>query len=88
MQAEGPKFPILLNRMSVMYKIVLRSFIKRDVLDKTKFNLIQVDLPHNFKPLESHYCGAKVEIFMNEQLEKRAITQNQITNLKKHIVYK
>jgi hypothetical protein len=33
MQAEGPKFPILLDKMSVMYKIVLRSF----VVQKLKF---------------------------------------------------
>lgn len=64
-QSENPKVPILLNRMTVFYKTLLRSFVKQDLIETKDFSKINLNDPNVFKPLENIYFGAKLDAFIN-----------------------
>jgi hypothetical protein len=67
-QSETPKVTLLLERVTNLYKIILRSFIKKTVLDKYKNNveLINVNDPSIFLELNVMYFGAHLELFLSD----------------------
>ncbi|CAH0551284.1 unnamed protein product [Brassicogethes aeneus] len=59
-QSEKPKLYYLLSRMKELYKILLKSFIKKSVIDKAvSIEKVNVSNPINYIPLEEIYFGAK-----------------------------
>src|SRR5436190_19237845 len=51
-QSESPQLPYLLERVTNLYKIILRSFIKKDVLKRTKLSDIYLENPDNYISLD------------------------------------
>lgn len=71
MQSETSKFPILLERMTSLYTVILKNYIKRDILNSTPLHLINVNYPRNYIELKTIYCGAKAEAFLQAESEKK-----------------
>jgi hypothetical protein len=47
-QSEQPKLPIMLERILSLYKILLKCFIKKEVLDHEAVDKINVNNPRNY----------------------------------------
>ncbi|KAJ8943846.1 hypothetical protein NQ314_009613 [Rhamnusium bicolor] len=56
-QSVELKLFILASRLRVMYKTVLKSFMKKAVLNNTKLSKIDPSKPEHFLPLEEIYVG-------------------------------
>lgn len=68
-QSEKPKITNLYDNVTNLYKLVLRSFIKKEIVDG--YNLSDLD-PSNqkyFNDLSQLYLGAEVEQFLRENCE-------------------
>lgn len=63
-QAETPKIQVLLARVTSLYKVILKSFLKKSYLEKTDLKDIVVSNPNNYVLLDDLYCGANVENFL------------------------
>ena len=75
-QSESPQLPYLLERVTNLYKIILRSFIKKDVLKRTKLSDIYLENPDNYISLDEMYFGAKIDAFLKNsetKLEKKEL---------------
>lgn len=75
MQSEQPKLPLLLERIISLYKILLKCFIKRDLLEKCPIEKINVKNPNNYIELENMFFGAKVDALLSQDttIEKQEI---------------
>lgn len=79
-QSETPKVPVLLSRMTAVYKSFLRASIKRNVLDGKHFVDINVNYPACYKRLDDIYFGAKLDVFLNSENQK--CSKEDIKNFK------
>ncbi|KYN14529.1 hypothetical protein ALC57_13270 [Trachymyrmex cornetzi] len=73
-QSESPQLPYLLERVTHLYKIILRSFIKKHILITKNLTDLSVENPDNYLPLDEMYFGAKVDAFLKRPeiiIEKR-----------------
>lgn len=86
LQSETSKVPILLERMSTFYKSLLRNFIKAEVTKNTEFDRINVEYPHNFKEIDTVYCGGKSDAFILDSIRKNKTSQTVIGNFKRHVL--
>jgi hypothetical protein len=64
LQSEAPKLPVLLNRVTSLYKTLVRCFIKREVIVKQDFKDIMINNPANYVELDKIYIGAKAELLL------------------------
>lgn len=70
---------MLTNRLSTLYKTILKNFIRKDVLDKTLLDDIDPKNPRNFRLLEEIYLGPKVNVLLaSENVEQRDLHQFKI----------
>ncbi|XP_023310301.1 zinc finger protein 862-like [Anoplophora glabripennis] len=86
MQSETSKFPILLERMTLFYNVVMKNYIKRETLKSTSLHLINVSHPHNYLDLKSIYCGAKTEAFLQVESEKGSVSEKDAESFLKHVL--
>lgn len=75
-QSESPQLPYLLERVTNLYKIILRSFIKKDILKRKNISDILLENPDNYILLNEMYFGAKIDAFLKNsesKLEKKEL---------------
>ncbi|KAK5648161.1 hypothetical protein RI129_003053 [Pyrocoelia pectoralis] len=65
--SEMPKITVLLERVATSYKVILKCFIKKTVLDRYKNNIgaLVVNDPSNFLELNKMYFGAELELYLS-----------------------
>lgn len=86
-QSENYKLPVVLERFTSLYKVVLKNFIKPEILLKTEsIHMINVNHPHNYLDLKSLYCGAKTEAFVQLEVEKGTISEEDLLSFLKHFL--
>ncbi|CAH1153894.1 unnamed protein product [Phaedon cochleariae] len=61
LQSETPKLPIFLNRITTLYKTILKCFIKKTLIQKIETEYIDVNNPSNYVSLENVHVGAKLD---------------------------
>ncbi|KAJ8928217.1 hypothetical protein NQ314_019281 [Rhamnusium bicolor] len=84
LQSESPKLPFLLNRITTLYKKLLRSFKKKDVLDKTRIHKVNINCPGNYVIIENLYVGAKTDAFI--KLKNENIAKEELHNFRVRIL--
>jgi len=62
-QGEGTRIHILHTKFSILYKNVLRNFIKKTIIDKLNLSKILPTNPDYYVKLEEIYIGVNVELF-------------------------
>ncbi|XP_050298878.1 uncharacterized protein LOC126737852 [Anthonomus grandis grandis] len=65
-QAEKPNVFNLVTRVSDVYRMILRNYLKKDYIDHIDFNLVDCKNPSNFLSLDQIYFGAKTEALMTK----------------------
>lgn len=88
MQSEGSKLPLVHDRFTTLYKVILKNYIKPEIISKNVdcIHTINVNHPHNHLDLKLIYCGAKSEAFLQTEIEKGTISQSDNLNFLKHIL--
>lgn len=61
-QAENSKLPLLLDHLTALFKTILKSFIKPEVLKRNKIHKICVTDPNNYRSIDEIYLGANVDM--------------------------
>lgn len=65
-QSEKPKIHVLLlDRVFALFKLVLKAFMKKEYVNETPIEKINVLNPSHYVQLETIYCGAKVAELIN-----------------------
>lgn len=79
-QAEDPKIPFLLERVSSLYKLILKNFIKKEVLTKqSDLNRLNVTEPQNYLDINNIYYGAKVDLLL---IQNKNLGTQEVQNFK------
>jgi hypothetical protein len=65
-QSQSPKIHLLLDRVTSLFKLILKSFIKKTYLDMTDIDKINILNPGNYLQPDEIYCGAKATVFISE----------------------
>lgn len=84
LQSISSKFPILLETTTSLYKVILKNYVKREVINRELF--IHVNHPYNYINLNDVYSGAKTEAFLISESEKRSLCKEEIENFQKHML--
>lgn len=74
-QSEKCKIYLLNDRVSALYKTILRNYLKKQYIDQTGLEKIDVINPRNFLPVEEIYYGARVQVIL---------TSGQINDIEMH----
>lgn len=77
-QSSCSKIVSVLPRITELYKIILKNFIKKDVITKMNFSQIDPSNPNNFLPLNEIYVGARA----NNLILQGRITDNEVHNFR------
>lgn len=86
MQSQTSKFPILLERMTALYSVIIKNFIKSEVVGKVPLHLINVNNPHNYLDLKAVYYGARAEAFAQLEIEKGYLSKTELEGFLKHVL--
>lgn len=80
-QSEKPKTPILLERISFLYKSILKCFIKRQMVEVENVNVFS---PNNYLDINQIYFGGKVDTFLKNPDTANTVSANDLHNFKMH----
>lgn len=79
-QSEKPQLPMLLPRVSSLYKMILKSFVQKDIFKKEEFTKISIENPRKYMPLDEMYFGAKIDELFKKKTPR--LTHRNFTVLK------
>lgn len=79
-QSEKSKVPLIWEKMTSMYKLILGCFIKRKVINSTPIKNISVANPHNYLDIRNIFCGVNVDLLLS--LEPTIINDTDKQNFK------
>lgn len=82
MQSENPKTPLLLEKITNLYKIILRCFMKRDSYTGNNIFKVLVPDPKNYMNFENLSLGSKVEILLSDPVELSKIDKADLHNFR------
>ncbi|KAG5881883.1 hypothetical protein JTB14_008696 [Gonioctena quinquepunctata] len=77
-QREKPSITSLLSVLKKHFKILLRSFLKHDYVEKTKINSIDPLNVHQYSNIENMYFGATTELLY------ATLSKDELLTFKKH----
>ncbi|CAH1114785.1 unnamed protein product [Psylliodes chrysocephalus] len=66
-QSEQPKLPIFLERMTTLYRIILKGFTKKHILETVPLSNINVCHPKNYLEIYKMFFGAKVDTILKAE---------------------
>ncbi|KAJ8954327.1 hypothetical protein NQ314_007131 [Rhamnusium bicolor] len=75
-QSEIPKVHVLLKRVTTLYKLILKSFIKGPYLQVIDIGKVTITDPEKYLSLENIYCGPKADIFIKQSNMDSADVKN------------
>ncbi|CAG9760295.1 unnamed protein product [Ceutorhynchus assimilis] len=87
LQSGSSKFPILLERLTTLYKVILKNYVKHEIVNKEQLiHVNQLNHSRNYVDLNQIYCGAKTEVFIIAESQKGSHNKQDIENFQKHIL--
>ncbi|CAH1183927.1 unnamed protein product [Phaedon cochleariae] len=80
-QSEKPKIYILSQRISELFRTLLRNYINVTHLNTTELDNISPSNPDHFLPIENMYFGSKVQIMIQEVNDPQEIQKFRVNAL-------
>jgi hypothetical protein len=82
LQSESPKMPLLLNRITSLYKSILKCFVKHDAIKNHEIANINVKDPSIYRSVDNINFGGKVHAYLKNPENEFKIAAADLHNFK------
>jgi hypothetical protein len=82
LQSESPKMSLLLNRITSLYKSILKCFVKHDVIKNHEIANINVKDPSIYRSVDNIHFGGKVDAYLKNPENEFKIAAADLHNFK------